>query len=198
MRRGLVVVAVVAAVLAGCGLPDDSRPRIVDQADAPLELEPTTSTPVVETDTGDETVAVYFMSLDQTHLESLRRPVEEVTPAAAINALLQMGLAEAERATLVNLIPPGVVLRGSEIDDAGVLTLDLGPAGEGGIQSVQADGQRQAFAQLVFTATAVPASGVTGVRFLVEGQPIDVLTDAGAVGEPVSRDDYARLSPVAG
>jgi spore germination protein GerM len=49
-------------------------------------------------------------------------------------------------------------------------------------------------AQVVFTATEVP--GVSKVRLLIDGEPIDVVTDDGETrGGPVGRADYASLSP---
>ena len=190
-----VVAVVLAAGLAACGLPEDDRPRLVADADAPLDLVPTTAAPAVVPDDSMESADVYFMSLDQTRLQRRIRPVEEVSVETAVNALLELGLTEEEQGLLVNAIPQGVVLLDAQVE-AGVATLDLGPAGEGGILSVEGPAQARAFAQLVFTATAVP--DVTEVRFLIAGQPIDVQTDAGAVGDPVDRADYASLSPASG
>jgi spore germination protein GerM len=194
LRRLLAVLLAVAATVGGCGLPDDDRPRPVAAEDAPIDLSPTTVSPV-DPPAGEETVDVYFVDIEADRLRAVPRRVETITVQAAIDALLR-GLDEEERVQLNNNIPQGVVVLPSTAVADGVLTLDLGPAGEGGIQSVQGPAQARAFAQLVYTATEVP--GVTSVRFLVDGQPIEVPTDAESTGDPVSRANYASLAPVNG
>lgn len=188
--RGVAVVLV--AVTAACGLPDDKRPRLVAAEDAPIDLAPTTA-PAETATTGEDTVEVFFLDANN-RLRRVLRSVDDVTVSAAVGALL-MGLAEDDPPALTSAIPPGTVLVGVSVVDR-VLTLDLGPAGEGGLQSVQGPAQLRAFAQLVRTATALP--GIASVRFLIEGVPIDAPTDAGATGRPVTRADYASLSPAGG
>ncbi len=190
-RRHLVVVAVAVLIGAGaCGLPEDDRPRLVADADAPIDLVPTTASVVDET--GEETAEVFFMNAEQDRLSRVLRAVDAVTVDAAVAALLA-GPGEGEN--LLNLIPPGVILNGVDVEE-GIATIDLGPAGEGGIQAVQGLNQVRALAQFVFTAMGV--EGVDGVRFLVEGEPFDAITEAGATSEPVRREDYASLTPAAG
>jgi spore germination protein GerM len=56
--------------------------------------------------------------------------------------------------------------------------------------------QSLAIAQVVFTATQQP--GVTGVRFEIDGKPIDVPTAAGVqVPGPVNRASYQTQAPLA-
>lgn len=197
MRRHAVAVLLVVGAVAGvggCGLPEDQRPHLVTAEDAPLDLTPTESAADTVPEAGEVTVEVFFLNLDQTQLRRARRPVDEVDVAAAIEALLQ-GPTEEERDELSHAIPPAVELLSAVVADDGLVTLDLAPAGEGGILSVQSDAQARAFAQLVYTATAVP--GVERVRFLVEGQPVDAPNDEAALAE-VTEADYASLSPSGG
>jgi spore germination protein GerM len=192
IRRALLLLVVVL-LAASCGLPDDDTPRLVAPGDAPLDLAPST-VPVTNAGAGDDTVAVFFINQDTGLLAAVARPVPEPTPQAAIEQLL-LGVTDADPDALASAIPPGTVLLGSQMDGTTV-TLDLGPVGEGGIQSVQGQAQVQAFAQLVRTATGL--SGVRDVRFLVGGEPIDAATDSGVSSEPVGRDDYPSLSPTGG
>jgi spore germination protein GerM len=191
MRR-LLVAVLGLALLGACGVPDDQTPRLVAAEDAPLDLTP--STAPVTGEGAEDTVAVFFINQDTGRLAAVARPVAERTPAEAIEQLLA-GLAADDPGALVTRIPQGTVLLAAPIEGT-TLTLDLGPEGEGGIQGVQGQGQLQAFAQLVQTATGL--SGVRDVRFRVGGVPIDAPTDAGVSSEPVSRDDYASLAPAAG
>lgn len=191
MRRAIAVGLVLVA-LGGCGVPDDAEPRLVAADDAPLDLTP--STAPVTGDGAEDTVAVFFINQDTGRLAAVARPVTDRTPQEAIEQLLA-GLAPDDPPALVTRIPQGTVLLDSSLDGA-TLTLDLGPEGEGGIQGVQGEGQLQAFAQLVQTATGL--SGVRDVRFRVGGDAIDAPTDAGVSSDPVSRDDYASRSPAGG
>jgi spore germination protein GerM len=187
-----VAVAVLVAVLAagGCGLPNDDRPRVIGEQDAPLLLAPTTQ-PAEPGEGDDATVDVFFILRETGQLTTLRRRVPIVTPQTAVDQLL-LGLGPDDPSTLSSAIPAGTVQVGSTLD-SGTLILDLGPAGEGGLSSVQGQAQLQAFAQLVFTATEV--AGVRDVLFRVAGEPIDAATEAGAVGQPVTRADYRGLAP---
>ena len=193
MSRRLALLLAGVLLATACGLPDDDAPRLVAPEDAPLDLAPSTA-PVTNPDAGEDTVAVFFINQDTGLLAAVARPVSEATPRAAIEQLL-LGVGPDDPEALASAIPQGTVLLDSDIDGV-TLTLDLGPVGEGGIQSVQGQAQVQAFAQLVRTATGL--SGIRDVRFLVGGEPIDAATDAGASSEPVGRDDYPSLSPTNG
>ena len=193
MRR-IVLAAGALLLTAGCGLPDDDAPRLVAAEDAPLDLSPST-VPVTEPGPSDDTVAVFFINQDTGRLAAVRRPVAEPTPQAAIEQLL-MGRLPDDPPELVSSVPPGTALLASRVEGT-TLVLDFVPVAGGGIvEGVQGPGQVQAFAQIVRTATGV--SGISDVRFLVGGEPIDAPTEAGVSSEPVGRDDYPTLSPTSG
>lgn len=189
----LLALAAVLVAAVGCGLPDDRRPRVVAGDDAPLDLSPSTTVATDDTEGGD-VVSVFFIDRETGVLAPVVRSVPSVTPQTAIDQLLA-GPRPDEAESLVTAIPLGTVQLASSLE-GGTLTVDLGPPGEGGIQSVQGQAQLQAFAQLVRTATGV--SGVRDVLFRVAGEPIDAATDAGASSAPVSRADYASLAPAGG
>jgi spore germination protein GerM len=193
VSRLVAALAALLLVAGGCGLPDDDEPRVIGPDEAPLDLAPTTVT--VEADSaGDDEVAVFFIdrSSDPPRLAPVRRTVPSITPRVAVEQVL-VGVLPGDPPAYASSIPQGTVVLESTHEN-GILTLNLGPA-EGGITSIQGQNLLEAFAQIVRTATGV--SGVQGVRFRVEGQPISPPTDAGAAeaDRPVDRDDYASLAP---
>jgi spore germination protein GerM len=193
MRRALAFALLVSLVAGGCGLPDDDRPRLIAEGDAPIDLAPTSQTTDTTPEDAENRVNVFFIDEDD-RLQSVRRSVGQATVDEAITALLR-GVVEDDPDGLTTAIPPATQLRGPSTLDGDVLTVDLTPAAaEGGIQSVAGEVQIQAFAQLVQTATAL--SGIRRVRFLVDGAPIQVLTGSGAqTQDPVGRSDYEVLQP---
>ena len=183
---GLVVAsaaAVAASVLAGCGVPIDPEPRPITQTTlAVTDATPTTIAP----DGAAQEVSVYFLNGDR--LERKGYPVEgEPTIGKALDFVLA---APAEDGTteLHTAIPPGTELRGVEVTD-GIATIDLTSA----INDVSGPTQKEAFAQIVFTALAFDE--VQSVRFMIDGEGIDAPTDDGNLAE-VSAGNYdAPLNP---
>jgi spore germination protein GerM len=49
-------------------------------------------------------------------------------------------------------------------------------------------------AQIVWTATSLPS--VTGVRFTLNGAPIEAPTPTGSTGNPVGQDAYQEFAPL--
>jgi spore germination protein GerM len=92
---------------------------------------------------------------------------------------------------LLTSIPADTVLIDTKLDDAsGELTIDLSRS----LFDIQGQELRNAFAQLVWTATDVP--GVRSVRFLVAGNEYRV-PDENGIEQPgaVTRANYASLAP---
>lgn len=86
-------------------------------------------------------------------------------------------------------ISPTAAIQARAIDPATYL-VDLSTEFAQGSVSEQVFG----LAQVVWTATDIP--GVTGVRFTLNGLPIQVPTPIGSTGEPVGREAFAELGPV--
>lgn len=182
--------ALVVAAAAGCGLPDDDRPRVIAPDDAPRDLEPsTTTTP----EGGRDRVDLYFVDRQSGVLRAVRRQVEAATSSGVLAALLQ-GPGDGA-GDLTTSIPSDTVVNSTRLD-GNTLIVDLGPQ-DGGIVGIGAVEQLQAFAQIVFTATALPE--VEDVRFTLEGSPLAATTTDGAVSDrPVDRTDYRSLAPGSG
>jgi spore germination protein GerM len=169
-------VAALAAGLTGCGVPLDSSPRVIDRATTTVP----DATPTTAATPGAEEVGVYF--LDGDRLVRQGYPVEgEATLRQAIGFVLDEP-AEGSPASLRTAIPPGTSLRGLGVSD-GVATIDLTSE----INDVSGPTQKQAFAQLVFTALDDPS--VRRVRFRIDGQPVDAPTDDGNLSL-VDADNY--------
>jgi spore germination protein GerM len=109
--------------------------------------------------------------------------------AKALTALL-FGPQEDEAADGVrSAISPTAAIQARAIDPATYL-VDLSSEFAQGSVSEQVLG----LAQVVWTATAI--TGVTGVRFTLNGAPIQVPTPTGSTGEPVGREAFAEVAPV--
>ena len=164
-RAAAAVVALLAALCllaaTSCGVPLDDEPRAVTSATQPQETTPTTS----DSPTAQE-VSVYYLVGDS--LEVTRYPVDgEPTLEAALQFLLTV----APTGDAKTRIPPGTSLRGLDVT-GDVATIDLTPEI---VNDTSGETQKQAFAQLAFTALA--SEGVTQVRFQVDGQEVEVPTD---------------------
>jgi Sporulation and spore germination len=191
LTRGAVAL-IVAAGAAGCGVPDDSQPRAISAADAPIDLgvTTTTSTPA----TGTDALEVWLIDG-----EGRLRPVDRSVPSpASVQAAVETLLAapnEDEDTLYDTAIPEGTTLPAT-IGEDGVAVVQLGPDGTG-LLAIQGTGQLDAFAQVVLTASEV--EDVTGVRFVQDDGTGNLVpftqtpTDEGNVDRPVTADDYVSL-----
>jgi spore germination protein GerM len=189
-RSAAAIVAALAVLLAGCGIPTDGSPQAIPRADVPFKLldpsPPKTTTTVPPAVAVPETV--YLVAPDQ-HLVPVTRDVAlPASPTAILGALLD-GPTEAESAaglqSFLSASPSQVTVSVS----SGVATVDFRT---NPFQLVL--DQTLAVAQVVYTATA--QTGVTSVVIEIRGQSVDVPTAAGVqVGRPVTRLDYLAEGP---
>jgi germination protein M len=119
-------------------------------------------------------------------------PETQAVGAAALNALLA-GPNDAElgaRPAMYTTIPAGTRFLGLRID-GGIATVNLSREFESGGGSASVVGR---LAQVVYTLTQFPT--VQGVRFELDGEPVEVFSGEGVVlSEPVGRDDYYDQLP---
>ena len=162
--------------LAGCGVPIDREPRPITQTTvAPAPTVPTTVAP-----TGAPTVDVYFLNVDR--LQAVDYPVEgEATLGKALDFVLA-GPPEGAADGLDTSVPPGTRLRGVVVKN-GLATIDL----TGEINDIGGPAQKEAFAQIVFTALGFEE--VQRVRFFIDGEPVDAPTDDGNLAQ-IDADNY--------
>ncbi len=146
---------------------------------------------------GTTTIRAYFFLgsfTDNAGLVPVLReiPQTQAVGAAAMAALLA-GPNDAElgaRPAMFTVIPEGTRFLGLGID-AGVATVNLSREFASGGGSASVLGR---LAQVVYTLTQFPT--VQGVRFELDGEPVEVFGGEGVVlAAPVGRDDYTDQLP---
>lgn len=199
-RIGAAAILVAVALVASCGVREDELPQLLTADEVPSELAepaPASTVPpeetvpqriyVVETRTGaEEDLIPYLVPMarvtdgDDYH----RRVIEElVSFRPPENAPYSTAIPPTTGVLDVRLVDPGTGKR--EVLEINLNQLDV----SGGALL------KLAFAQMVFTATAIP--GVSGVRFLLNGSPIAVPLDVGesGTGAVVTSTDFPSLNP---
>lgn len=187
----LIPLLLVAALLAGCGVPTGDKAEVMDDVPFGL-LDPQASEPA-ETAAPPEGPAVQIYLIDASGLRLVpveRRLAEVEASLPGVVEVLLDGPTRAERRQ---------GLTTAFVDDDAVGSSDL----VGGVASVDLtqqftvlDGptQRLAIAQVVLTLTGRP--GVGRVAFTLEGQPIDIPRGDGTLAQgSVARDNYRELLP---
>lgn len=191
MRR--IAALVLVALLAACGVQDDSSPRALGQDDVPFDLlAPATS--VAPAGTGEGAGGtVWFVDNEGQLARGGRREMDPpVTVERILTALLE-GVTEAEaNAGLRSNIVGDTRLLGVEGPDDGLVIVDL----SGEFLTVSRQLQRLALAQVVFTATGLP--NVDRVLFEFDGKRAEVPgADDQLTSDPLTRADFAQFDPTA-
>ncbi|MGH9226267.1 MAG: GerMN domain-containing protein [Acidimicrobiales bacterium] len=184
MKRPAMVVAVLSlALLAGCGagVTDPEGAGTVPGRPA------TTLAPPTGGGGGGETTEVTLYFVKGERVDTVRRAVPKVARigAEAVKALVG-GPNEAERgAAFTTAIPAGTQFRDLTIDN-GLARVDLSRTFESGGGAL---GLTLRLAQVACTLDAFES--VTGVRFALDGQVVDVISGDGiVVDRPVTCDSY--------
>lgn len=186
-RLASIALAVTAAggSAAGCGIPRDDQPRITPGGVVMPAVAPSDSGPPPGESTPKMEAAVFLVQAE--HLVKVVRSARRADLTGALDLLLA-GPTEAEFAAGIRTaISPETVLR-SVRRDGDTAIVDVSAA------FVEVGGQEQilAVAQIVLTATAVP--GTAQVRFLLEGQPVEVpQADGTLTADSLGPADYAGL-----
>lgn len=186
-RRALALALALTASAGACGVPTDSSPEVLSDADVPDGLKPVEA-PVTEPAAVEEDVDVWF--LREGMLVSVRhRVAAPVDPAAAIAELLAGPSEDEQGQSLRSAIPDSSAVVGVTVA-RGVAAVSLAPE----FAEIPASDQVLAVAQLVFTLTDL--RGVGRVRFLVDDVQVAVPLPTGeSTDESVSRDEYVALLP---
>lgn len=186
-RAAFALAALLAGVAAvGCGVPLDERARVTPADAVPYDLlDPTTSTVPATAGRGTRDVC---LSLDGSLLTVGRDPSGS-GQGDLLLALVTTTPTEGEaRLGLRSALDEGTVKAVST--DGGTAVVDLDPS----FTEMSGEQQLLALAQLTCTLTAQPQ--VSRVSFLLDGQPVEVPVQGGAlVARPVTRSDYARFFP---
>lgn len=198
-RRALLAIAAVLALLvalSACGLDESREPDVIAAEDLPSDLvsPSTSSTSSTIASPRSASVTIYYL-VQRDGVTRLQPVVREVANSVRardrLAALLSAPTAAEQAQGIVTSIPGDTVLLDTELVDADrELLVDLSRS----LFDVQGPELRNAFAQIVWTATEV--EGIQRVRFLVEGEEFRAPDEAG-VEQPgaVTRADYASLNP---
>lgn len=184
-----VVTATLLGAVAACGVQLDDEPREVAANTLPyglLETGTTGSTASTTPLPTFQSTSVFLVDNSDFLVEVRRQLPGEVR--VAIGSLLTPPTEIEVNSGLSTAIAPSTSLRGVVGPEDGLVTIDLRSDGTVGSPEIS----RLAFAQLVFTATAVP--GVERVLFQVDGQAREVPTGEGqSTAEPLSTADYRQF-----
>ena len=190
-RNGLVVGVVFLVVGTGCGVRSDPAPRALSARDVPyglLEEAPPTTLATRVPSVPTEGVNVYLVNGDRM-VPAIRQVNAPASVAKALTALLFGPVEDEAAAGIRSAISPTAGIQARSVDPA-TYVVDLSAEFAQGSVSEQILG----LAQVVWTATDVP--GITGVRFTLNGAPIQVPTPTGSTADPVGRDAFAELAPL--
>lgn len=205
VRRVIGITVVVAAVAAGCGVPQSGEFEAIGREDVPFDMDATTttssstvppttidattSTQLATTSTiSTEDVLIYFVAGSQINPVTL--PLARPASPSQVLAKLLEGPPTGDVGTgLRSTIPPGALITVTKASGVGIIDL---PAGI--FDTMPSRDQRLFFAQLVLTIGRL--GGIGPVQFTLAGAPTRVQRGDGTTTEPgeaVTVDDYAVL-----
>ncbi|MBA4371185.1 MAG: spore gernimation protein [Coriobacteriaceae bacterium] len=189
-------VLVCALTLVACspaappaGPPAETTPAA--EATGPAGFPAETGTSTGDFHPKNAPVVVYLVGTDEK-LAPARRTVEAPAVAKGAMEALLAGPNAAERAAgLGTLVPAGTRLLGVKVGSDGVAVIDLSEEFDDGGGTLS---MTLRAAQLVYTFTQFP--NVQGVRFRMEGKPLDVLGGEGIILEGAqTRAMWAESAP---
>jgi spore germination protein GerM len=186
--RLIATVLAVTVLLPACGVTASKGVSTAGPTDVPYglleDVERRTTTTLPEL--ASKPVKVWFVAGES--VVPVSRDVATPLTAARVLKALADGPSDDEAAFGLRSALPSRATRGVEVVD-GSASIDLTTS----FSSAPPRAQLLALAQLVYTVTQVP--GVDVVRFLLEGEPVDVPRSDGSISDgPVSRFDYSSLA----
>lgn len=182
MSRPLIALLVALTFLASaCGVNSQRHPETITLDPS---QEATTPRP---TDPSPMTVIVYF--IDGERLKPVTRGVPDRSASSMLQALAGGPTGSEVLAGVRTAIPPQKFRVWISDTSASVAVIQVSQ----GFVSISGENQLLAVAQLVWTVTQRP--GIERARLELAGEPVEVPTDRGLVGYPVSRSDFASVRP---
>jgi germination protein M len=190
IRPGLAIVStviVMTTVAAACG--SSNKKTSPTTTTSSTTVSSTTPSSTTTTASGSAAVDIYLV-----HKEKLaaagRTVAGTATPETALQALVAGPKGSLERGlVLTTEIPTGTTVNGVTVS-GDTATVDLSKSFEsgGGSLSMQAR-----VAQAVFTVTQF--SGITRVRFELDGTPVTTIGGEGVMVDGVGRSAFANVTP---
>lgn len=193
MRTRLLTL-LAALLLAGCGIPAESTPRVI-VADSASPNGPS-STPSSSPVRGPQQPVKIFFVKDKQIVPVLRLVTRSPSPNALLDALLK-GPDEREKAEGFRSVASVAFAKASADQrrppTPGPVTVKLPPPPDANVEQLPTD-QILGYAQIVLTLTA--DGNVTGVIFVRDKEQIQVPranSNLSPVGQPVTAGDYSSL-----
>ncbi|SDZ15752.1 Sporulation and spore germination [Micromonospora pattaloongensis] len=178
------LLALLAAVLPGCGLPAEQRPRQIKPPPGPF---PTFAAAPASTAPAELVERLCFVR--DNRLVAVSRPVPSPPTIAEQLRHLLSGPTAVERDAAITSALTGAPAVGAVAPTLGAVTVDVGGTGADTGRSDEA----LAYGQLVCTLTGRP--DVTGVIFVRDGQRLRVPRADGSLSEgPLTAADYAEIT----
>jgi hypothetical protein len=196
----VLLAGVIALTSVACGIPTDDEPRAIPPSAFDGSTSTTTEVGSEDPDNVMVPETIYLVEGNATFSptgDRLSPIMVNITNTTDTAQLVKLTLEELIRTKsdkgLTNAVPSGTRILSAKLNAEGTeLDLDLSDEFNG----IQQELQRQAFAQVVFTATGVTPSRIQGVRFLIGGQLVVASTSTDntpAVGQVITRSDYPAL-----
>ncbi len=188
------IVCVVVLVGGGCGVRRDDAPRALAADEVPFGLleaaASTTTSTAPPTPSTPKAPAFVFFVRGGRMFPVIRQVNAPATVAKSLTALVFGTLDEEAAQGIRSSINPAAGIQARSID-AETYLVDLSAEFIQGSTSEQVLG----LAQIVFTATDIP--GVSGVKFTLNGAPIEVPTASGSLTSgAIGREAFAEFAPV--
>jgi hypothetical protein len=171
----LVALAILLLSLTGCGVGTDSQPRA-------LTVSTTTST-TAPPDGGSARAGLWFTQEDR--LVPVQRRLSDLSPDTIVKSLLA-GPEPADGPGISSSVPSGTELRGTELT-GGRLQVDLSEE----FTTVIGPARQLALGQLTLSVTEL--EGVRSVSYLVEGEPLKIVTPSAGDVTAVTGCDFVSL-----
>lgn len=190
MRRRLALLLVVAPALLGsgaCGIPSDSAPKPIAQENVEDLEGAEAAVPTTVSPGADERIFLVRTIGEDKQLAPFAVDVEEPTPKRLLDAL--RAARDPQDTTLSNAVPEDLQLDLILDDSTAILSLSEE------WDDIQADSQKFAAAQLLFTATELGTVDAVEFRTLEDDEALPVPIDDGTFAERVDRTDYAEIAP---
>lgn len=178
--------AAVALLVAGCGVPTESRPRSISDDLIPAELSNPPPGPPSTDRPGAVAFTVYLIGGERLRPVP-RAVVGTVSPEGRLDALRAGPTAEEAASGLRSALDEATSVRVARVAGR-VATIDLPSE----LADLVGSDQVLSLAQLVYTVTDDPA--VEAVVFTVNGDPVaSPVQDGTLIGRAVGRSDFPLL-----
>ncbi len=185
----LLILAVIASVVASCGIPEDREPRAISRA-----VETATPAPTPTTAADDELPQVEIFLLDANgRVHTVTRQVATLKISDVLPQLTLDPTPEEVAENLTSAVPKQMTLIENDSFPSlkeGLAAVNLEP---GSLETLEGGERFAALAQIVWTLTNY--ANVDTVQILIDGAPITWLTPDGGEQPKLTEGDFRSFDP---